>query len=311
MRCQRWLLLSCCLYGILGWAAVAGGRENPPDKPAGQTARPADYRLGPNDLLAISVYDFADLSRELRVSEEGFISLPLLPAPVRASGLTRRELEQAIAAALQANGLVNRPQVTVFIKEYRARVVTIVGAVRTPMAYDLMGPTPLLELISRAGGLADDAAEAITLTANGVSRQISISRLMEGGPETNVILEGGETVHVPRAGIVYVVGAVRRPGGFVLRSQQPLTVMKALALAEDIKSTAAKDKAVILRSPVGRDKQEIPLDLKRILARKAEDPLLQANDVLFIPDSSGKKALARSLESMIGIGSSLVVYRGW
>lgn len=296
------------------WVIVCAPSGWPQDRPAADLQRSAaaeDYRLGPNDLLAISVYDFPDLSREVRISEDGLISLPLLREPVLAAGRSRKELEQAIAAALHTQGIVNAPQVTVFIKEYRARVVTVVGAVRAPMAYHLMGPTPLLELISRAGGLTDDAAEEITLTVAGVPHKLPVKALLEGEAAANVLLQGGETVHAPRAGIVYVVGAVRRPGGFVLRSQQPLTVVKALALAEDLKPTAARDKAVILRSPAGREKQEIPLNLKRVLARKAEDPLLQANDVLFIPDSSGKKAVFRGLESVLGIGSSLIVYRGW
>jgi len=275
------------------------------------TAPAVDYRLGANDLVSIVVYDFPDLSREVRISEDGSISLPLLPEPIQAGGRTRKELEQAIARALEERGMVNAPQVTVFIREYRARVVSVVGAVRAPMAYNLMGPTPLLEVISRAGGLTDDAAEEITLTAGGVYHKIPVRELLQGEAAANPLLEGGEVVHVPRAGIVYVVGAVRRPGGFVLRSQQPLTVVKALALAEDLKNTAARDKAVIIRSPVGRPKQEIPLKLKQILARKAEDPLLEANDVLFVPDSSGKKAILRGLESAIGIGSGLVIYRGW
>ncbi len=284
------------------------------DEPAAkQESRgaPADYRLGANDLLAVAVYDFPDLSRDVRVSEEGQISLPLLPRPIQAAGRTRKEVEQAIAVALQARGIVNAPQVTVFIKEYRGRVVTLVGAFRAPMAYSLMGPTPLLELISRAGGLNDDAAEELTITNAAGSHKIPIRALLEGEPVANLMLQGGETVHVPRAGIIYVVGAVKRPGGFVLRSQQPLTVVKALALAEDTKATAARSKAVIIRSPNGRTKQEIPIDLKRVLARQAEDPVLQANDVLFVPDSSGKKAIFRGIESAIGIGSSLIIYRGW
>lgn len=304
------VLFCLCSLCVILLCASAGRSQ---DRPSTEQQRPAtgeDYRLGPNDLLAVSVYDFPDLGRELRVSEDGLISLPLLREPILAAGRSRKELEQAIAAALQAQGVVNAPQVTVFIKEYRARVVTVVGAVRAPMAYHLMGPTPVLELISRAGGLTDEAAEEITLTVGGVPYKLPVKALLEGEAAANVLLQGGETVHVPRAGIIYVVGAVRRPGGFVLRSQQPLTVVKALALAEDLKPTAARDKAVIVRSQ-GREKQEIPLNLKRILARKAEDPILQANDVLFIPDSSGKKAIFRGLESVLGIGSSLIVYRGW
>lgn len=298
-----------CFFVLL--CALVGLAQNRPATEQQRFAPAEDYLLGPTDLLAVSVYDFPDLSRELRISEDGLISLPLLKESILAAGRSRKELEQAIAAALQAQGIVNSPQVNVFIKEYRARVVTVVGAVRAPMAYHLMGPTPLVELISRAGGLADDAAEELTLTVGAVAHKLPVKALLDGEPSANVLLQGGETVHVPRAGIVYVVGAVRRPGGFVLRSQQPLTVMKALALAEDLKPTAAREKAVIVRSQTGRQKQEIPVDLKRILARKADDPILQANDVLFVPDSTGKKALWRGIESAIGIGSSLVVYRGW
>ena len=153
--------------------------------------------------------------------------------------------------------------------------------------------------------------EQITVTTAEATHKVPLKELLEGDLGTNLLLQGGEMVNVPRAGIVYVVGAVRRPGGFVVRSHQPLTVIKALALAADLKRTARRDRAVIIRQPEGGEKKEIPVNLKLVLARKSEDPLLQANDVLFVPDSAGKRALFRGIESAIGIGSSLIIYRGW
>ncbi len=133
-----------------------------------------------------------------------------------------------------------------------------------------------------------------------------------GDPAYNVELYPGDRVTVPRAGIVYVVGAVNKPGGFPIKqSSDGITVLQALALAEDAKSTARRDKTVVIRrdptAPEGY--RQIPLELKKILAGKAEDPSLQANDVLFVPDSSGRKAMRKSLEAALGAATMLTVYR--
>jgi polysaccharide export outer membrane protein len=141
---------------------------------------------------------------------------------------------------------------------------------------------------------------------------ISLNDLLESADmKFNIPLVGGDVVTVPRAGVVYVVGAVDKPGGFVLASdREQMTTLKVLALAGGLRSTAKPRQAVILRknSDTGQ-RQEVPVDVSKILERKAEDVRLQANDILFVPDSTGKKALRRTGELGLGIVSGLALFR--
>jgi polysaccharide biosynthesis/export protein len=286
--------------------------------------RTGDYLIGSSDLLRVEVFDVPDLSREVRVSESGFISLPLLPVRVRAAGLTAFQLEEKLAELLQANGLVSSPQVSIFIKEQRSHPITVIGAVRSPLVHQAMRPTTLLEMLSLAGGIADDAGSIVIVTRSRPgdddaasaeepeSYVIDLRDLLESGdPKFNIPLIGGDFVSVPRAGIVYVVGAVTRPGGFVLQSDsQEMTALKALALAQGTIGTARSQDAVILRKDVSTgEKREIEINLKRVMERKDEDVQLLANDILFIPDSAGKRALHRLGASALAITTGLVILR--
>lgn len=143
---------------------------------------------------------------------------------------------------------------------------------------------------------------------------VDVKRLLESGdPTLNVDIYPGDRITIPRAGVVYVVGAVNKPGGFTMRpSARGLTVLQALALAEDTTGTAKKDQTVIIRSdpqaPQGR--RQIPVQLKKILKGKGEDPVLEAEDILFVPDSASKHALHRSLEAVVATTTGLAIYRG-
>ncbi|MCL6481106.1 MAG: polysaccharide export protein [Firmicutes bacterium] len=285
-------------------------------------ARGGDYQIGSGDLLRIEVFDVPDLSREVRVSESGYISLPLLPVRVRAGGLTAFQLEEKLAELLQVNGLVRNPQVTVFVKEQRSQPITVIGAVRSPLVYQAIRQTTLLEVLSQAGGIADDAGSVVIVTRPAVTEDdasaqaqtfvIKLRDLLESGdPRYNIPLQGGDVVSVPRAGIVYVVGAVEQPGGFVLQSDsEEMTVLKAVALARGLLGTARPSDAVVLRKdPASGQKREIEVDLKKVMARQAEDIRLYPNDILFVPDSTGKKALRRLGEVGLAITSGLVILR--
>lgn len=300
---------------------------------ASQTPSGGDYTIGGGDLLKVDVFDVPDLSREVRVSDSGYISLPLIPVRIRAGGLTPFQLEEKIAELLQVNGLVTHPQVSVFVKEQRSQPITIIGAVRQPRVFQAVRTATLLEVLSEAGGIADDAGTTVIVTrgtgnrsepaaANGetpapvaepASITIQLRDLLESGdPRHNISVYGGDVVSVPRAGIVYVVGAVERPGGYVLASEgEDMTALKALALAQGLKGGAKPNEAVIIRKNTATgEKEEIEINLSKVMARKAEDAQLQANDILFIPDSLGKKALKRIGDVALGITSGLIILRG-
>ena len=296
-------------------------------------AKAGDYLLGSGDLLRIDVFDVPDLSREVRVSESGHISLPLIPVKVRAGGLTAFQLEEKLAELLQVNGLVSHPQVTIFVKEHRSQPITVIGAVNRPTTLQAIRHTTLLEALSEAGGLADEAGSVVIVTrpanlntpaeASSAKNEngsptgaqtitIGLKQLLASGdPQYNIPIFGGDVISVPRAGIVYVVGAVQRSGGFALKSDsEQMSALKAVALAHGLKGTAKPARAVIIRKdPETGKEQEIDVNLKKIMARKAPDVGLRANDILFIPDSTGKKALRVAAQAGLAITTGLIIYR--
>ena len=274
-----------------------------------------DYVIGSGDLLGIDVFDVPELSRDVRVNETGYISLPLMPSKVRATGLSPFQLQDKLAELLQTNGLVSTPEVSVSVKEQHSQPITIIGAVRSPMVIQALRKTTLLQALSQAGGISDTAGSTviITRTASDDSESadqadasspsasktftINLSDILESGDSRfNITLVGGDVVSVPRAGIIYVVGAVSRPGGFLLQNDlDHMTMLKMLSLAGGTTSTAKMKNAVILRkNPDTGKRDQVPVDLKKVMTLKTQDVLLQANDILFVPDSAGLRALHRA-----------------
>jgi len=274
-----------------------------------------DYLIGSGDLLGIDVFDVPELSRDVRVNETGYISLPLMPSKVRATGLTPFQLQDKLAELLQTNGLVSTPEVTVSVKEQHSQPITVVGAVKTPMVIQALRRTTLLQAMSQAGGIAEDAGSTIIVTRNAAdasdpagpgdpsapsapqSFTINLSDLLESGDARfNIPLVGGDVVSVPRAGIIYVVGAVNRPGGFLLQNDlDRMTMLKMLSLAGGTTNTAKMKKAVILRkNPDTGQRDQVPVDLSKVMNLKTQDVQMQANDILFVPDSAGLRALHRA-----------------
>lgn len=325
-------------------------------KSASAPALSGDYRIGSEDLLEISVYGAPDLGGTVRVSADGSISLPLIGGE-RAEGLTALELERQTADLL-AKKYMNHPQVSVFVKEIQSHTVSVIGAVGKPGVFQIRGPENLVEVLSMAQGLADDAGDRVILMRHGeiadatsprsphpqpsrVNAAISHGEsakpeslankiidsggdeaeglqinlkdlLMSSDSRYDVMVYPGDVVKVPPAGIVYVVGQVRKPGGFLLKTNQNLSVLQALALAEGTTSTSAEKRARIIRTEgLSGKREEIPINLKRILAGKAADPVLQARDILFVPNSAGKTAFYRGAEAAVSITGGLIVYRSW
>jgi polysaccharide biosynthesis/export protein len=281
------------------------------------------------------VMDVPELSRQYRVTTAGMIEVPLLKKPIAAAGLTPEQLAQTIREKLQAAGMVNDPFVTVQVTSSRSHTVTIAGAVKTPQIFPVPSQITLLDAISQAGGLATDAGETAIVARGevasrvlrldesgsggtggestpGHSLKVDLKRLMEDGdPTLNLVLYPGDRVTVQRAGVVYVVGAVIRAGGFVLANEgEHMTVLRAIALADNVKNTAATKRAVIIRkdSKTRGGTEQIPLNLNRILDGHEPDQQLLADDILFVPDSAGKKALIRAGEAAAQ-AASLMIYR--
>jgi polysaccharide biosynthesis/export protein len=306
----------------------------------------ADPPLGPGDLIHIDVFDIPELSHDLRVSNSGVISFPLMADPIPVAGLTPFELERQMEQLLSADGLVAHPQVSIFVKEQASQPVTIVGAIGHPTVMQISRPTSLLELLANAGGITDEAGSTIMITRADAPSSLSQApgslhmeevsskgdpiadtdpasqtttitiRLQDlldsGNPDFNIQVRGGDIVSVPRAGIVYVLGfGVAQQGEYVLQAHGDLiTALKAVALAHGMTTFAKGDSAVIMRNdPKTGNRIEIPVHLKQIQNHKAADVPLQSNDILYVPDSRSKKALAQGTATALGIGTGLAIYR--
>lgn len=295
-----------------------------------------DYVISPDDELDVQVLDVPEASGVFRVSADGRLMLPLISGPIRADGLTLEQLSDEISKDLQTSGMVSHPRVTIYVKASRVHAITIAGAVKKPQIYPVFSKITLLDAISQAEGLADDAGDTAIITRGLIAKRmmapktsspldaadfraspggtvtVDLKRLIEDGdPTLNLPLYPGDRVTVQRAGVVYVVGAVNKAGGFTLHDDRgQMTVLKAVALAEDLKSTAIAKKAVIIRKESGLpgDDREIPVNVQKILYGKAPDQKLIANDILFIPDSASKRALHRAGEAAAE-AAALLAYR--
>ena len=296
-------------------------------------AHPVDITVGSGDLLHIDVFDVPELSRDVRVTDTGDISYPLIPGPIHVAGLTPYELQTKIGQLLIENGLVSHPQVSVFVKEQYSQPVDVVGAVGHPIVYQVSGPTTLLQVLAAAGGIASDAGAVVIVTRpirSGTPRAkpasatigadsdtqkitVNLQDLLESGDSVyNIPIYGGDTVTVPHAGIVYILGfGIAQPGGYVLEGHgEQVTVLRAVALAHGLTGFAKANSSYILRTnPDTGHRDQIRIRLKDIEKHKSPDVALESNDILYVPDSAGKKALARGSEAALGIGTSVAIYR--
>ncbi len=269
--------------------------------PAGQTAAPMapgsnsakyDYVIGAYDLVEIQVFELQQLTRKVRVAEDGTISLPLL-GKITIGGLTPQQAEQHISDLLREGDLVREPQVTVFVEKMVSRQITIQGAVKDPGPYPILGQKTLLDMIGEAGGLVNQAGNKIIIlrpfTSGGEDRiEIDAERLVfEGDPLTNILLEPGDIVMVPylQQVRIYVNGAVRSPGSKEFPSDEQITLLQAITAAGGTTDRANERRVTVIRRLPDGAKQMFKLNLKRIKKGRADDMVLQKNDIVYVPES--------------------------
>ena len=296
-RCAQIFVHGLLLVISLVWLC----QEAPPSAPSLAGNLPAQ-RIGANDLLSISVYGSPELTRTVRVSAEGFLRLPMLKQKVEAKGLMPANLEENLAAALREEEILVDPAVTVTIAEYHSRPISVAGAVKVPLTFQALGPTTLLEALTRAQGLSSEAGTEILVTRpalvpGGVPRleRIPVKGLIDSAdPALNVTLDGGEEVRVPQIGRVFVVGNVKHPGAFKIEDGFGLTLLKALAMAEGLMPYANRQ-AFIYRHEDAKQ-QEVAVDLRKILDRKLPDVALAANDILYIPDNRSARLTMTTID---------------
>ncbi|MBI1354260.1 MAG: hypothetical protein GC160_07935 [Acidobacteria bacterium] len=310
-RVRRPSVMKKVLLCALALAAVsAAERTESPLQPGG---RDAAYRVGPGDVLEIAVFEVEELSRSAAVAADGRIRLPLI-GPVEVQGLTPPEIETKISAGY-ADGYLRDPQVSVAVVDFRSQPVSVLGAVREPGVYQLLGRRRLSDVLALAGGLSEEVGDTIRIGRGGDGEgagelQVSVGALLSGEttPQNDPYIEPHDSIQVGKAGIVYVLGAVGRPGGFPIKDQEPMTVLRAISLAEGDEGVAARKRARVIRRRDGQE-SEMPIRLDRILEGKDPDPTLEANDIVYLPDSKLKKSLNRGSEAVIQMATGVVIWR--
>ena len=262
--------------------------------------------LGPGDEVEITVYGAPDLSGHTRINDTGNVSLPLIGS-VRIAGLSTSEAEAAIEAQLRQNNIVNDPQVSIFAKDYTNSGISVAGEVAKPGFYSAVGPHRLFDVLQAAGGTTDRAANKVTISHRDQqdSTTVPISKDPTQMAASNVDLQPGDTVVVPRAGIVYVLGEINRPGGYVLNSTGGLTVLQVVAAAGGPTHLAAYGKTTLLhRTASGFQEQKI--DLKKLLRGRVQDVSVQSDDILFVPTSGVKSVLNAS--ALVAAAGTAAIY---
>jgi len=277
------------------------------EKASRSEAAPAALVLGPGDELEVTVYGAPDLSGRTRVSNDGNISIPLI-GYIRVAGLSSSEAEATIEAQLRKNNILNDPHVSVYAKEYTSSGISVAGEVSKPGFYTILGPHRLFDVLQAAGGPTDRAANKVVITHRGQtdSTTLSFSKDPAQMAASNVDLLPGDTVVVPRAGIVYVLGEVTRPGGYILNSTGGVTVLQVVAVAGGATHLASAGKTRLLhRTENGF--QEERIDLKKLLRGKTRDIAVKDQDILFVPTSGVKSALNTS--ALVATATTVAIYR--
>ena len=254
--------------------------------------------VGAGDLIEMSVFDTPELSGKLRVSNTGDVILPLV-GTIHVAGLSANEMQNLIRRKLMDGGYMNDPQVTVFISEYATQGVSVLGEVKAPGVYPALGSHNLVDYISLAGGLTATAGSAVTVTHSSQPDRPEEVKISSKAPSNSIFVQ--------KTGLIYVIGDVVRPGGFPMDHDDHLTILQALALAQGTTFSAKKSATVIIRT-TAQGHKTIPEDLKKILASKANDDVLEDNDILFVPNSASRSAL-KSTESILPIATSATIYR--
>jgi polysaccharide biosynthesis/export protein len=308
------------LCGFLGFAFTISAQA-----PSATGVPPPGYILGPGDQISVIVEELPEEfgNKTFRVNTNGELSLPLI-GHIQAGGLSIAQLEEESRARL--GHILKDPEVTISLVNFGSEPISVLGSVNSPGIRQLEGRKTLSEVLSSAGGLRADAGYQVKITrdlkwgpiplpqaqtdASGRSSvaSIKLSDIIDAtDPTENIEILPGDTVTVPRAELVYVIGSVGRSGGFALNEHSSISALQVLSLAEGLQKTAASDRAKIMRVvPGSPNRLEIPINLKKLLNGKIADVRMEPNDILFVPNSGGKVATQRAIDIMSGtVGAAI------
>jgi polysaccharide export outer membrane protein len=286
---------------------------------------PSAYVLGADDQISIQALEAEEISNKpVRIDAEGYITLPLI-GRLHAGGLTAGQLEAELMARLKT--YIQEPQVSVSITEFHSQPVSVIGQVKNPGVLQLQGSKTLVEILSLAGGILPEAGHSVKITRQAEwgpiplpkaikdpsgkfsIAEVNLKGIMEAkNPENNILIQPNDVISVPRAEMIYVIGEVKKPGGFILSERKTVSVLQALSLAEGLEHNAASKSAKIIRGSSTPNRTEIPLNLKDVLAGKTTDIAMQPDDILFVPNSAAKTVLGKAAEAALRMGTGIAVY---
>ncbi|MBT9329478.1 polysaccharide biosynthesis/export family protein [Paracidobacterium acidisoli] len=293
------LKIVCCC--VAAWLALA---------PAGaqQSAPTESLLIGPGDLLHVSVLSESELERRARVRDSGDVALPLI-GNVSVKGLTPADAAAAIAEQYRKGNFLKHPEVSVLIEEYATQSVAVLGQIARPGAIQLATPRSLIDVLSMAGGLTETADRHITLHRagkDGDTVQVYLPNNAAQDLHADVMVYPGDTVIVPKAGIIYVLGDVGRPGGYVMQNDSKMTVLEAIAMAAGAGKTASDRKIRLIHNADGQY-VELDLPLRAMENGKQPDVALHPSDVLYVPFSFAKN-VAMGSTSILAAASTALIY---
>lgn len=287
-----------------------------------------DFVLGPGDQISVHVTDMDEIPQTpLRIGPSGMLDFPLI-GQVKAAGLTPDQFKEELGKKLSK--YITSPDITINLLESESRPVSVVGEVISPGLHQMIGPKRLLDVLSMSGGLKPDAGPNVIVTRQAQWGKLDVGPVIVDPvtgasstslpldalvglkvPGDNIFMQPGDTVSVPKAELIYVVGDVKKAGGFELTSHNTISMLHALTLAEGLGPDSAANHARILRPAPNGDGSmaQIPIDIPKIFAGKAPDVQLFANDVLFVPHSGFKVGSRRAIEAAIGLTTGILVYR--
>lgn len=326
IMCQLLFMLSLTALATLVWAQITVVAHAQLQRAATEPAVAGNFsstqivssnaalvlRLGTGDLLEVNIFSgfgLPEVTWKGRVGSSGNIALPFI-GDLHVLGLTTEEAQASIEKRFKDADILKNPQATIFISEYASQGVSVLGEVTKPGVYPLMTSRRLLDLLSTAGGFTPTAGKAIIITHRNSPLE-SATVLLSKDPSQNVaanieILQG-DTIVVSKAGVVYVVGAVVKPGGFTMDANDGLTVLQAIALAEGFKPDAASSRSRLIRK-TATGPEETPIPLSKIVASQAPDVKLRPDDIVFVPSSAARSAARRSLEAILQTATGVAIY---
>jgi len=295
--------------------------KNPP-----VVEHPPKYVLGPSDEIVILALNAEDIANKpIRITAGGDINLPMV-GRIHVAGMTVEQLEGELTERLKK--YIRNPEVAINVTQFKSQPVSVIGFVGNPGVIQLEGRKTLIEVLSMAGGLRQDAGYRVKITreskwgpiplpsnktdaSGGYSvAEVNIRGINDAShPEENILILPSDIISVPRAEIVYVIGEVRKPGGFALNDKQSISVLQTIALCEGLGGNAQAKKSKILRPVPGANRLEIPINLEQVLQGKTTDVTLQPDDILFVPNSSAKNTFHKTLDGVISGATGLLIYR--